>query len=67
MPVWCPFQSGDMRAVEKVQRKATKIVPALKNISLTIIVLYSNEFACPVFCTADEEWISVIMVYLIVR
>ena len=29
--VWCPFQLGGMRAIEKIQRCATKIVPSLKD------------------------------------
>ena len=40
--VWCLFQLGDIRAVEKSQRRATKIVPALRNESYHDC---SNEFA----------------------
>ena len=29
--VWCPFQLGDIRIIEKVQRRATKIIPSLKD------------------------------------
>ena len=29
--VWCPFQMGDMRIIEKVQRRATKIIPSLND------------------------------------
>ena len=29
--VWCPFQLEDVRAIERVQRRATKLVPALRN------------------------------------
>ena len=29
--VWCPFQLGNMRVIEKVQRCTTKIIPSLKD------------------------------------
>ena len=29
--VWAPYRKGDIEALEKVQRRATKILPALKN------------------------------------
>ena len=29
--VWCPFQLGDIRVIERVQRSVTKIVPSLKD------------------------------------
>jgi len=31
--VWAPYKKGDIEALEKVQNKATKILPALKNLS----------------------------------
>ena len=31
--VWSPYQLGDVRAIERVQRRATKIVPALRHLS----------------------------------
>ena len=29
--VWGPYYKADMKAIEGVQRKATKLIPALKN------------------------------------
>ncbi len=29
--VWCPYLKQDIRAIERVQRRATKMVPELKN------------------------------------
>ena len=29
--VWAPYRKGDIEALEKVQKRATKILPALKN------------------------------------
>jgi len=31
-PVWSPFRKGDIEALEKVQKRATKKTPALKNL-----------------------------------
>jgi len=31
--VWAPYKKGDIGALEKVQKKATKILPALKRLS----------------------------------
>jgi len=31
-PVWSPYRKGDIEALEKVQKRATKTIPALKNI-----------------------------------
>jgi len=40
-PVWSPYRKGDIEALEKVQKRATKLIPALKNL------LYKDRFkAC---------------------
>jgi len=31
-PVWAPYRKEDIQALEKVQKRATKIIPALKNL-----------------------------------
>ena len=31
-PVWSPYRKGDIEALEKVQKRATKMIPALKNL-----------------------------------
>ena len=31
-PVWSPYRKGDIEALEKVQKRATKLIPALKNL-----------------------------------
>jgi len=31
-PVWSPYRKGDIEALEKVQKIATKMIPALKNL-----------------------------------
>jgi len=31
-PVWSPYRKGDITALEKVQKRATKMIPALKNL-----------------------------------
>ncbi len=44
---WCPWMEKDKKALEKVQRRATKLVPALKNLSygdrLQALDLFSLE------------------------
>jgi len=30
--VWSPYRKGDIEALEKVQKRATKLIPALKNL-----------------------------------
>jgi len=29
-PVWSPYRKGDIEALEKVEKRATKMIPALK-------------------------------------
>ena len=31
--VWAPYKKGDIEALEKVQKRATKILPSLRHIS----------------------------------
>ena len=31
-PVWLRYRKGDIQALEKVQKRATKLIPALKNL-----------------------------------
>jgi len=31
-PVWSPYRKGDIEALEKVQRRASKLIPVLKNL-----------------------------------
>jgi len=31
-PVWSPYRKGDIEALEKVQKRANKKIPALKNL-----------------------------------
>ena len=30
--VWAPYMKGDIEAIEKVQKRATKLIPALQNL-----------------------------------
>jgi len=34
--VWCPYKKGDIEDVEKVQKRATKLVISLKHLPCTI-------------------------------
>jgi len=29
--VWCPFKLGDIKEIEKIQKRATKLIISLKN------------------------------------
>jgi len=31
--VWCPYKKGDIAGIEKVQKRATKLVISLKHLS----------------------------------
>ena len=33
MSAWCPYQKGDIEILEKVQRRATKLVKSISNLS----------------------------------
>ena len=33
--VWCPYKIGDIKEIEKVQKRATKLIINLKNMSYT--------------------------------
>jgi len=35
MSVWCPYQKKDVTEIEKVQKRATKLIISLKNMSYT--------------------------------
>ena len=61
--VWCPFQLGDIRIIEKVQRRATKIIPSLKDKSYHDHLVSLN---LPSLLYRRRR-MDVIMVYLIVR
>ena len=61
--VWCPFQLGDTRVIEKVQRWATKIVPLLKDKSYYDRLVSLN---LPSLLYIRRR-MDMIMVYLIVK
>ena len=61
--VWCPFQLGDMRIIEKVQRRVTKIVPSLEDKSYYDHLVSLN---LPSLLYRRRR-MDMIMVYLIVR
>ena len=47
--VWSPYKKGDIDALEKVQKRATKVLPELKNKS------YIERLKmCNLHCTSDE-------------
>ena len=60
--VWCPFQLGDIRIIEKVQRRATKIIQSLKDKSYYDRLVSLN---LPSLLYRRRR-MDVIMVYLIV-
>jgi len=33
VPVWCPFLKSDIDMIEQVQQRATKLTPAIRNLS----------------------------------
>jgi len=35
--VWSPYKKGDVEAIEKVQKRATKLVISLKNYHIQIV------------------------------
>ena len=61
--VWCPFQLGEIRIIEKVQRRATKIIPSLKDKSYHDRLVSLN---LPSLLYRRRR-MDVIMIYLIVR
>jgi len=40
--VWCPYKIGDLKEIEKIQKKATKLVMKLKNKSHTDRCLWGD-------------------------
>ena len=40
--VWCPYNIGDLKEVEKIQNRATKLVIKLKNKSYIYRLIYLN-------------------------
>jgi len=36
--IWAPYKKGDIEALEKVQKRATKILPGLKNLPYSQIL-----------------------------
>jgi len=38
--VWSPYEKGDVEAIEKVQKRATKLVISLKKFSYTDRLVY---------------------------
>ena len=37
--VWVPYKKGDIEVLEKVQKKATKIIPEIRHLPYSVIVL----------------------------
>jgi len=40
--VWCPYKIGDLKEIEKIQKRATKLVITLKNKSYIDRLIYLN-------------------------
>jgi len=40
--VWCTYKIGDLKEIEKIQKRATKLVIKLKNKSYTDRLIYLN-------------------------
>ena len=40
--VWCPYKIGDLKEIEKIQKRATKLVTKLKNKSYIHGLIYLN-------------------------
>jgi len=41
--VWCPYKIGDLKEIEKIQKRAIKLVIKLKNKSYTDRLIYLNS------------------------
>ena len=41
-PVWCPYKIGDSKEIEKIQKRATKLVIKLQNKSYIDRLIYLN-------------------------
>ena len=48
--IWNPYLMGDIQTLEKAQRRATKLVPELRDLD------YTNKLVTLVFYTDAEEW-----------
>ena len=48
-PVWSPHRKQDLKIVEKIQRRATKLIPELKN------VRYEDRLLKPNLTTLEER------------
>jgi len=35
--VWCPYKKGDIEIIEKVQKRATKLIISLKHLSYSFL------------------------------
>ena len=40
--VWCPYKMGDLKEIEKIQKRATKLIIELKNKSYIDRLIYLN-------------------------
>ena len=50
LQIWNPHLLGDIQVVKKVQKRATKFIPDLRQLT------YSDRLVAPVFCTDEEGW-----------